>query len=70
MSDSAGEKKFDISEKRRQQLRQEGNIPRSHDVSTTTILAVTLGMLTTGGGMLIMYLREKKTQGASNAATS
>ena len=61
MSDSAGEKKFDISEKRREQLRQEGNIPRSHDVSTTTILGVTLGMMTTGGGMLIMYLRETMT---------
>jgi flagellar biosynthetic protein FlhB len=61
MSDSAGEKKFDISEKRREQLRNEGNIPRSHDVSTTTILAVTLGMMTTGGGMLITYLREVMT---------
>jgi flagellar biosynthetic protein FlhB len=61
MSDSAGEKKFDLSEKRRQELRSEGNIPRSHDVSTTTILAVSLGMLTCGGGLLITYLREIMT---------
>ena len=58
MSDSAGEKKFDLSAKRREQLRQEGNIPRSHDVSTTTILAVGLGILTCGGGLLIHYLRD------------
>jgi flagellar biosynthetic protein FlhB len=61
MSDDAGEKKFDLSEKRRAQLRSEGNIPRSMDVSTTTILAVTLGMMTTGGGLLITYLREIMT---------
>ena len=53
MSDEAGEKKFELSDKRRQQLGAEGNIPKSHDVSTTTILAVGLGMLTCGGGMLI-----------------
>jgi flagellar biosynthetic protein FlhB len=58
MSDSAGEKKFDISEKRREQLRNEGNIPRSHDVSTTMILAVGMAMLIGGGGVLITYLRE------------
>jgi len=57
MSDSAGEKKFDLSEKRRQKLRDEGSMPRSHDVSTTIILAVALGMLTCGGGLLIQYLR-------------
>jgi flagellar biosynthetic protein FlhB len=61
MSDQAGEKKFDLSEKRRAQLSAEGNIPRSHDVSTTTILAVTLAMLTCGGGLLIKYLREVMT---------
>jgi flagellar biosynthetic protein FlhB len=61
MSDSAGEKKFDLSDKRRQELRQEGSIPRSHDVSTTTILAVGLVMLTCGGGYLIQYLREFMT---------
>ena len=61
MSDQAGEKKFDLSDKRRQQLRQEGNIPKSHDVSTTTILAVGLGILTCGGGLLIHYLREIMT---------
>jgi flagellar biosynthetic protein FlhB len=61
MSDSGGEKKFDLSAKRREQLRQEGNIPRSHDVSTTTILAVGLGILTCGGGLLIHYLREVMT---------
>jgi flagellar biosynthesis protein FlhB len=58
MSDEAGEKKFDLSDKRRQQLRQEGNIPKSHDVSTTTILAVALGILTCGGSILIHCLRE------------
>ena len=61
MSDEAGEKKFDLSDKRREQLRQEGNIPRSQDVSTTTILAAGLGMLVCGGGMLIQYLREVMT---------
>lgn len=61
MSDQAGEKKFALSDKRRQQLRQEGSIPRSHDVSTTTILAVGLGILTCGGGLLIHYLREVMT---------
>jgi flagellar biosynthetic protein FlhB len=61
MSDQAGEKKFDLSDKRREQLRQEGNIPRSHDVSTTTTLAVGLGILTCGGGLLIHYLREVMT---------
>jgi len=58
MSESAGEKKFDLSEKRRQKLRDEGSMPRSHDVSTTVILAVGLGMMTMGGGLLIQYLRE------------
>ncbi len=61
MSESAGEKKFDLSQKRRDDLAKEGNIPRSHDISTTTILAVALGMLTTGGGMLLTYLRETMT---------
>jgi flagellar biosynthesis protein FlhB len=61
MSDQAGEKKFDLSEKRRQQLRQEGNIPKSHDVSTTTILGIGLAMLISGGSMLITYLREMMT---------
>jgi len=61
MSDDGGEKKFDLSQKRRDDLAKEGNIPRSHDISTTTILAVTLGMLTTGGSMLITYLRETMT---------
>jgi flagellar biosynthesis protein FlhB len=58
MSDKAGEKKFDLSERRRQQLRQEGNIPRSHDISTATILLTGLAGLLTGGGVLIQYLRE------------
>jgi flagellar biosynthetic protein FlhB len=61
MSDSAGEKKFDLSQKRRDDLAKQGNIPRSHDISTTTILAVTLGMLTIGGGVLVTYLRETMT---------
>jgi flagellar biosynthesis protein FlhB len=58
MSDSAGEKKFDLSDRRRQQLREEGVVPKSVDVSTTMTLAVGLGLLVTGGGMLIQYLRE------------
>jgi flagellar biosynthetic protein FlhB len=58
MSDQAGEKKFELSERRRQQLRQEGNIPRSHDVSTTTILAVSLSALLGGGSLLIHFLRD------------
>ena len=61
MSDQAGEKKFDLSDRRREQLRQEGAIPKSHDVTTTTILAVGLGMLTCGGGMLVNYMRELMT---------
>lgn len=61
MSDEAGDKKFDLSAKRREQLRQEGNIPRSQDISTTTTLAVGLGILTCGGGLLIHYLREVMT---------
>ena len=56
-----GDKKYDLSAKRRDQLRQEGNVPKSVDVSTTTILAVGLGMLVCGGGMLIQYLREVMT---------
>ena len=58
MSESAGEKKFDLSDKRREKLRQEGNVPKSQDVSTTTILAVGMGALVTSGGLLIEYLRE------------
>jgi flagellar biosynthesis protein FlhB len=61
MSDEAGDKKFDLSAKRREQLRQEGNIPRSQDISTTTTLAVGLGILTCGGGAMIHYLREVMT---------
>ncbi len=61
MNSDAGEKKFDLTDRRREQLRQEGNIPRSHDVSTTTILATGLLMLIWGGGLLIHYLREIMT---------
>jgi flagellar biosynthesis protein FlhB len=61
MSDSAGEKKFELSGRRRQELAAEGSIPRSHDVTTTTNLAVGLAMLTLGGGMLIENLREFMT---------
>jgi flagellar biosynthetic protein FlhB len=53
-----GEKKFDLSERRRNQLRQEGMVPKSHDVSTTTILGVGLTLLIMGGGTAIGYLRE------------
>jgi flagellar biosynthetic protein FlhB len=58
MSDQTGEKKFDLTERRRQQLREEGVMPKSIDVSTTITLAVGLGILVTGGGMLIQNLRE------------
>jgi flagellar biosynthesis protein FlhB len=58
MSDSAGEKKFELSQKRRDLLRKEGNIPKSHDVSTTVSLGVGLAMLTGGGVMMVNYLRE------------
>ena len=58
MSDQAGEKKFDLSDKRRQQLREEGAIPKTPDVSTTATLAVGLGFLTCSGAMLIQYLRD------------
>ena len=61
MSDEAGEKKFDLSDRRKAELTAQGNIPRSMDVSTTTILGVTLAMLTTGGGLLVAYLREVMT---------
>ena len=53
-----GEKKFDLSEKRRQQLRAEGMVPKSHDVSTTTILGVGLALLVWGGEAALGYLRE------------
>jgi flagellar biosynthesis protein FlhB len=58
MSESAGEKKFDLSDKRRQQLREEGMVPKSGDVSTTVTLGVGLGIMVTSGGLLINYLRE------------
>jgi flagellar biosynthetic protein FlhB len=61
MSSEGGEKKFDLSDQRRKQLRKEGNIPRSHDVSTTIILATGLLMLIWGGGMLIHYLQKIMT---------
>jgi len=58
MSDQAGEKKFELTERRRKQLRDEGMMPKSVDVSTTSTLAVGLGIFVTGGGLLIQYLRE------------
>jgi flagellar biosynthesis protein FlhB len=58
MSDEGGEKKFDLSERQRAKLRQEGSVPRSHDVSTTTILGVGLSLLIGGGAMMVGYLRE------------
>lgn len=58
MSADGGEKKFELSDKRREQLRQEGSIPRSHDVSTATILGVGLTLLISGGAMMVGYLRE------------
>ena len=61
MSADSGDKKFELSNKRRNQLRQEGSVPRSHDVSTTTILAAGLLMLIWGGGVFIHYLQEIMT---------
>ena len=58
MSDQAGEKKFDLTERRRRQLREEGMMPKSIDVSTTITLAVGLGILVSGGSVLIQYLRD------------
>jgi flagellar biosynthetic protein FlhB len=58
MSAEGGEKKFDLSARRREQLRQEGSVPRSHDVSTATTLGVGLTLLTLGGAMMVGYLRE------------
>jgi flagellar biosynthetic protein FlhB len=58
MSADGGEKKFELSDKQRQKLRQEGSVPRSHDVSTATILGVGLSLLIGGGAMMIGYLRE------------
>jgi flagellar biosynthesis protein FlhB len=55
---SEGDKKFDLSDRRREQLRQEGSIPKSHDVTTTTTLGVGLAMMVWGGGMVVGYLRE------------
>ena len=57
MSDEAGEKKFDLSDRRRQKLREEGIMPKSTDVSTMLTLAVGLGILVMSGGMLIEHLR-------------
>jgi flagellar biosynthesis protein FlhB len=57
MSDS-GDKKFELSDRRRQELRREGAIPKSHDVTTTTTLAVGLALMVWGGGMIVGYLRE------------
>src|ERR1700744_4076297 len=58
MSDQAGEKKFELSEKRRNTLREQGSGARSHDVTTTTVLGVGLSLLVYGGGTAIGYLRE------------
>ena len=57
MSEEAGEKKFDLTDRRRQQLREEGIMPKSTDVSTTVTLAVGLGILVSGGGLLVEYMR-------------
>jgi flagellar biosynthesis protein FlhB len=58
MSEDAGEKKFDLSDRQRQKLRDEGVMPKSIDVSTTITLIVGLGLLLGGGGLLIEYLRK------------
>jgi flagellar biosynthesis protein FlhB len=62
MSDGpGGDKKHGLSDKRRQKLRDEGNIPKSHDITTTVILGMGLSSLVWGGGMLVEYLREIMT---------
>jgi flagellar biosynthetic protein FlhB len=58
MSEDGGEKKFELSDKRRGQLREQGSMARSHDVSTATILGVALVLLVCGGGTAIGYLRQ------------
>jgi flagellar biosynthetic protein FlhB len=58
MSEDGGEKKFELSDRQRDKLRQEGSVPRSHDITTTTILGVGLCLLVCGGAMLVGYLRE------------
>jgi flagellar biosynthetic protein FlhB len=58
MSESVGEKKFELSDKRRNQLRDQGSVARSHDVSTATILGVGLVLLLSGGATVIGYLRQ------------
>jgi flagellar biosynthesis protein FlhB len=56
--DSGGDKKFDLSQKQRDKLRNEGVVPKSVDISTTMILAVSLGILVTSGSLMIQYLRD------------
>jgi flagellar biosynthetic protein FlhB len=58
MSESVGEKKFELSDKRRGQLREQGSVARSHDVSTAVILGVGLVLFLTGGATTIGYLRQ------------
>ena len=58
MSESTGEKKFELSDKRRGQLREQGSVARSTDVSTATILGVGLVLLLSGGATALGYLRE------------
>ena len=53
MSDQAGEKKFELSDKRRGALREQGSVARSHDVSTAVILGVGLVLFLTGGATAI-----------------
>ena len=65
MSDEAGEKKYDLTDRRRQQLREEGVMPKSTDVSTTITLAVGFSMLVIGGGGLVEYLRTLMTSSFS-----
>jgi flagellar biosynthetic protein FlhB len=58
MSESTGEKKFELSDKRRGQLREQGSVARSSDVSTATILGVGLVLMLSGGATAIGYLRQ------------
>jgi flagellar biosynthesis protein FlhB len=67
MSSDGGEKKFELSAKRREELRREGQIPRSQDISTVAILTVGFGGLLWGGGMLIGDLRETMVKSFTQA---
>lgn len=58
MSDDGGDKKFDLSQKKREELHAKGDVPRSHDVTTAVVLITgSLGLLL-GGASLVGELKE------------